>query len=201
MSIRLEYPEGATPIDPDEMEGLIPKGITLQKELNDFEHINIQDARLWLSRKKPKDVLSDAFIKKLHKRMFGNVWKWAGQYRLTEKTIGIDPFQIPVQIRELCKNTEFQIQNLGSGSWEDELAVRFHHRLVLIHPFPNGNGRHSREMTDVLLTLHGQERFTWGDTNQGVGIVEAGKQRATYIEALKDADQGRFTKLIQFVRS
>lgn len=199
MSIRFEYPEGATPLTPDETEGLIPRHISTQKELNEAEQSNILEARKWLMRKKPKDILTDTFIRELHKRMFKDVWKWAGTYRLTERNIGIDPRQITTQIAHLCKNTSYQIDSTPQH-W-DELAARFHHRLVYIHAFPNGNGRHAREMTDVLLLFHGQQPFSWGDANRGLDIGQTGDHRKAYLEALRDADQNRFTKLIRFVRS
>jgi Fic-DOC domain mobile mystery protein B len=199
MSVRFEYPEGATPLSPDETESLIPKHISTQKELNEAEQANILEARKWLTGKKPKDLLTEPFVRKLHKQMFSDVWKWAGTYRQTETKIGIDPLQVPTQIAELCKNTAYWIENKSFG-W-DELAARFHHRLVWIHAFPNGNGRHAREMADLLLFTHGQKTFSWGDAERGLGIGQTGDCRVTYIEALRAADQNRFAKLLQFVRS
>ena len=183
----------STDLDPEEIKGLIPKNISTQKELNEAEQSNIIEAKKWLLKKKPKVPLTEAFIRELHKRMFKDVWKWAGTYRLTERNIGIDPLQVPTQMVELCKDTHFWIKN-KTFKW-DELGARFHHRLVYIHGFPNGNGRHAREMTDALLIANGQEPFSWGD------IGQVGDHRAEYIKALKEADQNKFERLIKFVRS
>ncbi len=198
MSIRFEYPEGATPLSSNETDGLISKHISTQKELNEVEQANILEARKWLAGKKPKDLLTDTFVRKLHKRMFKDVWKWAGEYRLTEKNIGVDPLQVPIQIAQLCKNTSYWIENKSFG-W-DELAARFHHRLVSIHAFPNGNGRHAREIADLLLLTNGQKAFSWGDADRGLGIGQTGDHRTAYLKALRDADKNRFDKLLQFVR-
>jgi Fic-DOC domain mobile mystery protein B len=136
-------------------------------------------------------LLSDIFIKNLHKRMFKEVWKWAGSYRKTEKNLGVDPKQITVQVRDLCADANHWIQN-QTFSW-DEIGIRFHHRLVVIHPFPNGNGRHSRLITDVLMNVHKQALFTWGGN--------AKDARARYLGALKAADHNQFAELLKFVRS
>lgn len=191
MSIKLDQIEGATPLDPNEIDGLIPSYISTQGQLNAAEQVNIAEARVWAMGKNHDDVLSDSFIRDLHKRMFKDVWRWAGIYRKTEKNIGVDPRQVAIQVRDLCSDAAYWIQN-QTYFW-DEIGARFHHRLVLIHPFPNGNGRHARLATDVLMNVHRQPMFTWG------GNAEEARNR--YLVALKAADRNQFTELLKFVRA
>ena len=156
-----KYPEGATPIDPDEIDGLLLTHITTRGELDRWEQDNIVEALAWLDKAKPTDILNEQFIKKLHNRMFCNVWKWAGHFRKTDKNIGGSWYQISISLKNLCDDVRLWIK-LQKESF-DVMAVRFHHRLVSIHPFPNGNGRHARLMTDLLLeNILNCSRFTWG---------------------------------------
>ena len=147
-----EYPEGATPIDPDEAEGLLLTHITTRGELDRWEQDNIVDAITWTNRAKPIDILNEQFIKELHRRMFSNVWKWAGRFRQSDKNIGGPWHQVPTSLRHLCDDTRLWTEERAEP--DDMIAVRFHHRLVSIHPFPNGNGRHARLMTDLLRVPH-----------------------------------------------
>ena len=194
-----EYAPGATPLDPNEINGLIPNYITTQAELNQLEQNNIVEGKIWSTKKNNRDILSDGFIKKLHREMFKNVWKWAGTFRLSDKSIGVPWQNISVEVKKLCDDTEFWIAN-EIYPWE-ELGVRFHHRLVLIHPFPNGNGRHARLITDVLFLKYGNPPFTWGNGNGAVKLESNSDARLEYIQALREADQKKFKRLIQFVRS
>jgi Fic-DOC domain mobile mystery protein B len=192
--VKIPAPPGATPLDPDEAAGLIP-AIATQGELDAFEQANITDAETWaLARKRP-EVLNDAFVRGLHRRMFNQVWKWAGRYRTSDKNLGVPWPQIPVKVGQLCADVQHWIAQ-GTYGW-DELGARFHHRLVAIHPFANGNGRHARLMTEVLLFKHGQTLFTWGRNT----LAKPGQARTRYIAALKAADTRDYTSLIAFVRS
>jgi Fic-DOC domain mobile mystery protein B len=187
--------DGATPLDPDESEGLIPTHVTTREELNRLEQENIVEAMQWLATARLKDILDEAFIRKLHRRMFGRVWKWAGQFRASDKNIGIAKERIGVALRDLCEDTKAQIAHAAYPP--DEIACRFHHRLVWIHPFPNGNGRHARLLTDLVLekVLH-RPRFSWG----GMSGIPEGEVRTTYLDALRAADNGDFRGLAEFVR-
>ena len=195
MSPRLgEQDDAATPLTEEELAGLIPSYVTLRPELNEVEQANILEAEEWAFTRE-RDVLDEGFLKNLHKRMFGRVWKWAGTLRRSEKNIGVDAYQISVDLRKLLDDCRFWIEH---ESYEpDEIAARFHHRLVLIHPFPNGNGRHARTAADLLLVRLGRPRFTWGRAN----LVSAGKNRTTYIAALHAADKHDIAPLLAFVRS
>lgn len=144
-----EEPDGATPLDPDEMRGLKFRYVTTRGELDELEQANIEQGLAWISRRRSGSVFDDSFIRTLHKRLFGDVWAWAGEYRLTEKNIGIDPLQISVQLRILLGNASYWLQQETFPPLE--AAARFHHRLVQIHLFPNGNGRHARIATDIML--------------------------------------------------
>jgi Fic-DOC domain mobile mystery protein B len=187
--------DGQTALSDEEREGLIPSYITLRAELNEAEQVNITRASLWLRRARNVDVLDDAFLREFHKRMFGEVWKWAGQYRLTPRNIGIDAYRIPMEVRALADDVRFWVEN---GTYPpNEIAARFSHRLVSIHPFPNGNGRLSRLVGDLLVMHLGQPRFTWGRTN----LVDAGATRHAYVAALQAADRGDIEPLLAFARS
>ncbi|RDH91040.1 MAG: mobile mystery protein B [endosymbiont of Seepiophila jonesi] len=190
----IEQDDASTPLSPEELEGLIPSYITLRSELNEAEQANILEAEEWAFNRK-RDVLSEKFLNNLHKRMFGHVWKWAGQYRRTGKNIGVDAYRIPLDLRQLLDDVRFWIEN---GTYPpDEIATRFHHKLVWIHLFPNGNGRHARTATDLLLTTLGQPRFTWGREN----LVDANETRQLYVNALRAADGHDYEPLLAFVRS
>ncbi len=194
--INLEYPDGATPINPDETSGLLLTHITTRRELDRWEQDNIAEAMQWLEKTKPKNIFNETFIRKLHKRMFGNVWKWAGDFRTSDKNIGGRWSHISTDLKNLFKDTELWIARREEPS--DEIAVRFHHRLVSIHPFPNGNGRHARLMADLLLeyTLD-KPRFTWGSNN----LTNISDARNKYITALRTADAHDYTLLLEFARS
>ena len=137
--IQFEYPDGATPINADETEGLLLTHITTRAELDRWEQDNINEALAWVEERKPKDILNEPFMKLLHKKMFCNVWKWAGKFRRSKKTIGVPWYNISVDLKQLCDDVKYWIENKTFS--EDETAARFHHRLVSIHLFPNGNHR------------------------------------------------------------
>lgn len=194
--MEFNYPEGATPLDPNEIAGLLLTHITTRSELDRWEQDNINEALAWLEQRKPKDILNELFMKQLHKRMFGNVWKWAGDLRRTEKNLGVPFYQISIELKKLCDDVEYWIENKTFS--EDEIAARFHHRLVSIHLFPNGNGRHARLIADILLeNILNKPPFTWGSGN----LAAAGLDRTKYIESLVTADRKDYELLMDFVRS
>ena len=187
-------PEGATPLDPDEMEGLKFTHITTRGELDELEQANIIQGLRWLSRRRGGDVLTDDFQRTLHKRLFGEVWSWAGTYRLREKNIGIDPVQIAVQLRNLLDDAAYWAENATFSPLE--AASRFHHRLVQIHPFPNGNGRHARISTDVYLEKRfGHPPVEWAN---GFDLQADNLRRTAYISALRAADAMDMEPLLRF---
>lgn len=190
-----QYPSGATPLDPDEMYGLKIKHITTRQELDRWEQDNINDALQWLGERRKTDILTEAFIKTLHQKMFGKVWKWAGTFRKSGKNIGIDWPQIPVDIHNLLHDVRYWIDHKTYG--DDEIAVRLHHRLVLIHPFANGNGRHARLMADVLLQeVFHKEPFSWNVP----GEDDPDEVRKKYLLALCAADKNNYSALLAFVK-
>lgn len=193
MAVNPDYPPGATPLDADELASLIPRHITAQGELNEWEQLNIVQGEAW-ARRQRKDILDEAFVRQLHKQMFGETWSWAGSFRKSDKNIGTEWQQVGVKLRNLLDDVRYQIDNATYPP--DEIATRFHHRLVAIHPFPNGNGRHARVMADLLAQQLGQPRFTWGRKS----LTEATDARTRYIEALRAADSGDIGPLMAFVR-
>lgn len=195
MGLKREYAPGATPLDPNEAEGLLPMHIATQGQLNEWELANILEGERWAFARRHKQLLSLQFVRALHKRMFGKTWRWAGAFRSTEKNIGIAPEKIQPELKKLLDDVAFQVEQKSMAI--DEIAARFHHRLTQIHPFPNGNGRHARLMTDVLLKMNGVQPFDWGDDD----LVAPGKVRDRYIAALRAADDRDPALLQEFVRS
>jgi Fic-DOC domain mobile mystery protein B len=193
--MKLEYPDSATPLEPEEIEGLRLRHITTRGELDRWEQENIQDALDWLARRrKTGSILSEAFLCQLHKKMFGKVWTWAGTFRRTNKNIGVEWPYVPVELKMLTDDVSYWMDN--KTFQPEEIAYRFHHRLVWIHLFPNGNGRHSRMITDLLLTeVFERKAFSWG----GESLNDAGKLRTQYIEALKAADKNDYSLLKEFL--
>jgi Fic-DOC domain mobile mystery protein B len=188
-------PDGATPLDPNEIDGLRYKNIATRGELDQREQANLESGLAWLARRHKTDVLTERFVRELHRRLFGEVWKWAGKFRLTEKNIGIDPADIVVQLRMLLDDARYWA---ASGTFVPlEAAARFHHRLVQIHPFPNGNGRHGRIVADVYL----QSYFDHApiDWEAGHDLQNDNDRRNQYTAALRAADAGDYAPLLSFV--
>jgi Fic-DOC domain mobile mystery protein B len=191
--LKIAYPPGATHLDPDEMQGLLPSHITLQHQLNDFEEANIGQAREWAYTRRRGDPLAREFIQIVHRRMFEQTWRWAGELRRWEKNSGGPWMDVPVRLRVLTDDVRAQVEYKSYPV--AEIAARYHHRLASIHPFPNGNGRHARFMADLLLKDLTGKVFTWGqDTVGGAGIA-----RTAYIEALRAADRGDYAPLLKIL--
>lgn len=198
MGLNINYIEGQTPLSENEQEGLKISSITTREELDEFEQLNIEKAIQWTFGKKLKaeQLFSEKFIKDLHKRMYGDVWNWAGTYRTSEKNIGIKSYLIGVELKQLLDDAIYWTQNKTYNS--QEIAIRFKHRLVSIHCFANGNGRHSRLMADLIMEkLYNEKFFSWGSTN----LVKATEVRAEYIKAVRKADQQDLLPLIAFAKS
>lgn len=197
MNDPLAQPEHATPLTPDERDGLLQSWITHRRDLNEAEEENILRGAVWARRRRnrrPAELLDETFVLVLNRQMFGRVWSWAGSYRRTERNLGIEAYRIPVEIAALLADARYWLEH---GTFvPDELAVRLHHRLVAIHPFPNGNGRHARLVADLLIERLGGAAFSWG----GGGIAETGLLRARYIAALRAADAHDIAPLLDFVR-
>lgn len=186
--------EAATPLTPDERRDLIPSYITNRDQLNEVEQLGIAEADRWAFSRK-RDVLDERFLPRLHKRMFQNVWKWAGAFRTTPRNIGVEAHQIAVDLRQLLDDARYWVAH--STYPRDEFALRFHTRLTWIHPFPNGNGRHARLAADLLIVALGGERFSWG----GGRLENADALRKGYIAAVRAGDQHDFAPLLEFARS
>jgi Fic-DOC domain mobile mystery protein B len=198
MGLEINYLDGQTPLSEEEFDGLKILSITTREELDEFEQLNIEQAIQWTLAKKvlANDLLSEKFIKDLHKRMYGDVWKWAGSFRNTEKNLGIKSFLIPVQLKQLLDRALFWYEN--NIFTPDEMAVRFKHELVSIHCFANGNGRHSRLMADLIMEkLYDKPFLTWGSSD----LVKANDKRKAYIDAIKMADNLDLNSLILFAKS
>jgi Fic-DOC domain mobile mystery protein B len=197
MGLRLEYIDGQTPIEEEEKEGLLIKTISTRGELDEFEQVNIQEAVEWSMKRKftMEQILTEDFIMLVHAKMFGSVWKWAGKKRKTNKNIGVDKTQITVEIHKLIDDCRFWIEH--KTFHPDEIAIRFSHRLVRIHVFPNGNGRHSRLIADIVISnVFDRPVFTWGHSD----LSKKGSVRKEYLNSIYKADYDDYDSLINFAR-
>lgn len=198
MGLDLEYINGQTPLDEEEKQGLLIPTIANRGELDEFEQQNIEEAIQWvLTRSLKTDIiLTEKFVRNLHKRMYGNVWSWAGNFRKTDKNLGINKWQISTELKVLLEDTLYWIEH--ETFTPDEIAVRFKHRIVSIHCFSNGNGRHSRLMADIIVNkIYKLPVFSWGADN----LVKKSNTRTNYLNAIKTADKDNYTPLISFARS
>ena len=197
MGLDFEYIYGQTPLSEEEKVGLLIKSITTRGELDELEQLNIEKAVEWtLENKFSKEkILSEEFIKLVHKKMLGNVWEWAGKFRRSEKNIGVEWIRIGVELKMLLDETKYWIENNTYSS--DEIAIRFKHRLLNIHCFPNGNGKHSRLMADIIIeSVFGKKVFTWNNSN----LVKPDNVRKEYINSIRQADNGSIEPLLEFAR-
>lgn len=198
MGLDLSNENGQTPLEEEEIENLLLPTISTRGELDEFEQANIQKAVEWSLKLRLSlhEVLSIAFIKELHLKMFSEVWRWAGTFRRSNKNLGVDKFLINEALYKLTEDCKYWIENKTFP--EDEIAVRYKYMLVTIHPFPNGNGRHSRISGDILVSkVLKRPVFSWG----GRSLGKTGELRARYLQALSSADQGDINPLLQFARS
>ena len=199
----LADPDGATPLTPDEVAGLIPTYIATRADLNAAEQANISTARQWALRSRTArtsiGLLDDAFVRQLHRRMYFQVWRWAGTYRSTERNIGVDPARVAVAVHDLMANATLWLQPGVTWITPERAVLRVHHQLVAIHPFSNGNGRHARLFADLLARAHGVEPFAWGQAD----LTTGGPDRRAYLEALRaaDRDPDDLDALLAFARS
>lgn len=195
MTATFEYPPGATPLEPDEIAGLKFRYVTTRAQLDELEQANLAQGLRWLSRIRRKDILTDRFAIELHRRLFGDVWDWAGTFRTTGKNIGVDPIQIGVQLRGVMEDARYWAEHDTYPAVE--AAVRLHHRLVLVHPFANGNGRHARIMADVVLArVYDSGPIDWA---AGFDLQKMNERRTAYIAALRSADNHDMSPLLEFV--
>ncbi len=199
MGLDFHSSPGQTSLDDDEKEGLKISSIATRAELDEFEQQNIEAAMEWVLKQrsiKTQVVLSEKFIKNLHKKMYGNVWRWAGEFRKSSRNIGIDPWQISTALKNLNDDAVLWVENKTFGP--DEIAVRYKHRLVSIHCFPNGNGRHSRLMADIIVSkIFRLPVFSWGTLDQ----PKQKNPRDIYLKAIRNADKNDFGLLLEFARS
>jgi Fic-DOC domain mobile mystery protein B len=198
MGLDLAYIDGQTPLGEDEKEGLLIPTISTRTELDEFEQQNIEQAVQWALMRsfKSEVVFTERLICNVHRRMYGEIWGGAGEFRKTNKNIGVDKWQIPTELKNLLDDAKYWLVHKTYDP--EEMAIRFKHRIISIHCFPNGNGRHSRLMADILITkIFKQPVFTWGTGN----LVKQGDTRAVYLFAIEKADQGDIQPLITFARS
>lgn len=197
MGLKIEYIDGQTPLDEDEKEGLLIKTISTRGDLDEFEQLNIQSAIEWSLKMKTnrKHFLTEEFLMLVHKKMFGDVWAWAGTKRKSNKNIGVDKTQISVEIRKLTDDCNYWIEHQSFA--EEEIAIRFSHRLVKIHLFPNGNGRHSRLVADIIISkLFNKPVFSWGHYD----LSGKNPVRKEYLEAIYKADNDNYKPLLEFAK-
>lgn len=190
-------PPGATPLGQDDLDGLIPTWVATRGDLDVVEQENIEAATRWAFGRRRvvsnvPQLLTVDFTNRVHREMFGDVWRWAGRFRQRDSNIGVDPYLIPQNLRDALDDAIYWHENETFDA--TEIAVRLHHRIVAVHPYPNGNGRHSRFMADLYMRLRTLPRLPWG----GAVLGDANRLRATYIGALQRADAGDYQPLIEF---
>lgn len=198
MGLKIEYIDGQTALSEEEMEGLKISSITTRGELDEFEQLNIEKAIEWTFRLKlkPEQLFTEKFVRDLHHKMYNDVWKWAGNFRNSEKNIGIKSYRIGMELKQLLDDALYWFQNNTYS--KEEMAIRFKHRIVSIHCFPNGNGRHSRLIADIIMSkLYDDNYFSWGKGN----LIKANETRENYIKALREADNQNYQPLIAFAKS
>ncbi len=196
--MQYHYIAGQTPLDEEEKRDLIPSLVT-REDLDAFEQENILEARQWVMQKSTLaklDVFSEKFLLNLHKRMYGHVWKWAGTFRKSNKNIGVDRIYITTELHQLVGDAQYWLEHKTYPI--SDLAVIFHHRLVKIHLFPNGNGRHARMCADVIIAKFGGEKLSWGGNSD---LTKPDEIRTRYIAALREADDGNYEPILAFARS
>lgn len=196
--MQYHYIAGQTPLDEEEKRDLIPSLVT-REDLDAFEQENILDARKWVMQKSvlsKLDIFSEKFLLNLHKRMYGHVWKWAGTFRKTNKNIGVDKIYLATELHTLLGDAQYWLEHNTYPI--SDMAVIFHHRLVKIHLFPNGNGRHARMCADVIVAKFGGEKLSWGGNSD---LTKPDEIRTRYIAALRDADGGNYEPILAFARS
>jgi Fic-DOC domain mobile mystery protein B len=196
--VQYHYIAGQTPLDEEEKRDLIPSLVT-REDLDAFEQENILEARKWVMQKATLaklDVFTEKFLLNLHKRMYGHVWKWAGTFRKSNKNIGVDRIYIITELHQLLGDAAYWLEHKTYPI--SDLAVIFHHRLVKIHLFPNGNGRHARMCADVIVAKFGGEKLSWGGNSD---LTKPDEIRTRYIAALREADGGNYEPILAFARS
>jgi Fic-DOC domain mobile mystery protein B len=194
----LTYEEGQTPLSEEEKDDLLITTITTKGELDEFEQLNIQQAVEWTLGKRwnAETILTEAFIKQLHQKMYGDVWAWAGEFRKSNKNIGVSYFKIGSELKYLLDDTRYWLEHHTYPA--DEVAIRFKHRIVAIHCFANGNGRHSRLIADIISSrIFNGEVFSWGNSS----LLKADDLRKQYIGALRKVDRGELQDLMSFART
>ena len=197
MGLNLDFSDGQTPLDEDEKQGLLITTITTRGELDEFEQLGVEKAIEWTMKRKLtlQQIFTEDFVRELHRRMFEDIWKWAGQFRTSNKNLGVDTNHIRADLRKLLDDCRYWIEH--NVFTEDEIALRFSHRIVSIHPFSNGNGRHSRLIADILVSDGlGRPIFSWGSIN----LTAQGAARSAYLKALREADDNDYRSLIDFAR-
>lgn len=198
MGLEMDYIPGQTPLEEEEKEELLIRGLSTRGELDEFEQQNIEQAIQWIMQHtfSIELIMTESFVRNIHRRMYGNVWAWAGEFRKSNKNLGVDKFQVPSALKILMDDTLYWIAN--NTFPPDEISIRFKHRLVSIHCFPNGNGRHSRLMADIIVEkIFNRPVFSWGASN----LVKKGDARTIYLRAIWAADAGDYAPLMRFARS
>lgn len=189
--------DGQTPLPPELQKGLKLKHIQNMGELDEFEEKNIAEGLVWL-KKNNENYRQYNFWEKLHKKLFGNVWSWAGKLR--DHELDNPYFLLPHHIRPALKTLEddFEYWLKKREISFNEIAARFHERIETIHPFPNGNGRFGRILVEHFCLKEKAEVPKWG-----MAIKNDPKlRREKYIDALDEARRTKkYEVLIKFMYS
>jgi Fic-DOC domain mobile mystery protein B len=191
-----DQPEGATPLD--DISGLLRRDITTRGQLDEAETLNILGAVDWIERGRLRDVFTVDFYERLHSRMYDDVWEWAGDLRSVtgaRPNIGVPPEMVPIELGRVAMEFNWEWQNSDQTNLLPFIA-KYHHALVWVHPFNNGNGRWSRLACDVVMKrLAKKPLITWATDTLNVDSGE----RSQYINALKMADDFDLAPLVEYL--
>ena len=186
---------GQTPLPPELQKGLISKNVQTIGELDEYEEQNIAEGMVWLEDSNANS-LNYSFWLRLHKKLFGNVWNWAGEIRSHD--LGNADFLYPEKVRpalmQLIGDAEYWFKN--DTYPKKETIARIHEKLLTIHPFANGNGRWSRILTEYICKQNKIDIPKWNLKSKD----DPQKRRKEYIEAVELARHKRqFLKLIRVI--
>ena len=172
-------------------EGITIKGKPLKDHLEAKNHYEALEYLYSLVEKDNSQNISEYLIRNLHKLVTAETDKeWAGNYRNSNVIIvgsehtPPDAFEVSIVMGDLIKWLRGNQKKLHPI----ELAAIFHHKLVFIHPFFDGNGRTARLAMNLLLM---QKSYPMA--------VMLKNDRKKYYQTLSRADEKDYAPFVRFI--